>query len=246
MNTFFNFTLLCVGFTLVNSFRSNYQPNSYKRNLLLGEKVKDVFKLNLRLEKAPDTSASVQNSLVVQNQVYSFSELKNVFDFFQVMNLSINEFFPTLSTNADKFKCLIDIVFLFLPKFFAPWIMKHTVIGVKIKNGELVGFVDLSLQTRSGSRVALENLPFSQRSARYTDLSPYLCNFLIAPAHRKKGLGRFLLRLCEERAKAWGYSELFLHVDMKTLAPMKLYLSSNFQPVQMQESSLVFMKKSLK
>lgn len=238
-----------LAFHTVYSYRySPYATQVHLRNQRISNRVRDLCRLNLRPDKTNVIeSTTIKKIIVIENETYSFSDLTNPLDFLQVMALSINEFFPVMTTNSERLKCFVDILVLFLPKFIAPWIMKHSVIGVKVKGEtKLVGFVDLSLQTNSGSRVALQNLSFSERSTRFKDLSPYLCNFLVAPNHRKKGLGRYLLRLCEERARQWGYSELCLHADMSTLAPMKLYLSSNFLPIQMQENSLVFMKKSLK
>ena len=122
--------------------------------------------------------------------------------------------------------------------------MQHCVIGVKTAEGKLVGFVDVSLQTSSGSDVALEPLALSERQKKFNDLRPYLCNLLVAPAMRKRGIGSLLIGACEAKACSWGFSELFLHADRSYVPAMKLYINANFEPIQ-RKDDLLFMRKIL-
>ena len=122
--------------------------------------------------------------------------------------------------------------------------MQHSVIGVKSSTGELIAFVDLSLQTSSGSDSALLPLSYLERKQKYVDLKPYICNLLVVPSARKQGLGSKLIAECEKRASDMGFTDIYLHADVTYLPAMKLYVNASFEPIQKKED-LLFMRKSL-
>lgn len=51
----------------------------------------------------------------------------------------------------------------------------------------------------------------------------YLSNLAVACAYRRRGVAQSLLRACEEIARDWGFSELYLHVLENNLAARRLY-----------------------
>ncbi len=152
-----------------------------------------------------------------------------LWDMPEIMRLSLEEFSDRCRTEKDKAELKAEIRSLFLPKMVLNPFMGHKIIGLKKPNSdELVGFVDLSLQTQSLD--ALKPLPYLLRVGKYgaNGLRPYLCNLLVAPEYRRKGLGKKLVNECINASKEWGHSELFLHVQESTPAPLNLYLKMGF------------------
>lgn len=152
-----------------------------------------------------------------------------LWDMSEIMRLSLEEFSDRCRTEKDKEELKAEIRSLFLPKMVLNPFMGHKIIGLKKPNSdELVGFVDLSLQTQSLD--ALKPLPYLLRVGKYgaNGLRPYLCNLLVAPEYRRRGLGKKLVNECIEASKEWGHSELFLHVQESTPAPLNLYLKMGF------------------
>ena len=178
------------------------------------------------------------------NEIFQFSEL-SIGDFPQLMKLTMVEFLPGKVGIIDKISLVLDFTNLFLPKFLFPISMQHYIIGAKSTNGELVGFVDLSLQVCDGSMDVLKPQTYENRlSSSGGNLHPYVCNLLVTSAHRQKGIGKRLLKKCEEKSVEFGLNEIYLHSDMLTLAPMKLYISCGFEPIR-KIDRYVFMKKSI-
>lgn len=57
---------------------------------------------------------------------------------------------------------------------------------------------------------------------QYT-LLPYMSNLAIQPEARRRGLGRALVRGCEQQARAWGFSSLTMEVVCSNEAAIALY-----------------------
>ena len=65
-----------------------------------------------------------------------------------------------------------------------------------------------------------------------TPLRPYLCNLCISPTLRSKGIGRALVRTVEAIAQQqWGYSHMYLHVDIENDAARILYEKEGYTDV---------------
>jgi GNAT superfamily N-acetyltransferase len=167
-------------------------------------------------------------------------------DIFDLIRLANGQFSHTCKTVNDLVKLNLEIIKLFFPKLVFTSYMSHSVIGVRSSiDNRLVGFVDLSLQPSSGTMDALIPLPFENRKLLYgNSLEPYLCNLLVEPKFRKRGLGRKLVSACEDRALSWGCRAINLHVERESLPAFTLYVSSGFAPIQ-TKGNVVFMKKIL-
>jgi GNAT superfamily N-acetyltransferase len=151
-------------------------------------------------------------------------------------------------TPKDKFKLVLEILGLFLPKLVLNRAyMGHAVLGLRSPEKRLVGFVDLSLQPSNGTLDALKPCPLQKRKTLYGEknLQPYLCNLLVTKDYRKRGLGRKLVSACVEVAKQWGHCTINLHVETTSAAALSLYLKSNFLPVETFRSNngVIFMRK---
>ena len=114
----------------------------------------------------------------------------------EIMRLSYDQFEDSCRTDKDRAELRAEIQGLFLPKMVFNPFMGHRIIGLqKGDSKELVGFVDLSMQPQSLE--ALKPTPYLLRSVKHgNDLRPYLCNLLVAPEYRRKGLGRRLVNEC--------------------------------------------------
>ena len=163
----------------------------------------------------------------------------------EIMRLSYDQFEDTCSTEKDRADLKAEIQGLFLPKMvFSPF-MGHRIIGLqKETSKELVGFVDLSLQPQSLE--ALKPLPVVLRAIKHgKNLKPYLCNLLVSPEYRRKGLGKKLVNECINTSAEWGYKELFLHVKESTTAPLNLYKSMGFKSCIPRESYATLLRKEI-
>jgi ribosomal protein S18 acetylase RimI-like enzyme len=161
----------------------------------------------------------------------------------EIMRLSYDQFKDSCQTDKDRAELRAEIQGLFLPKMVFNPFMGHRIIGLQKEDSrELVGFVDLSMQPQSLE--ALKPLPYLLRSVKYgNNLKPYLCNLLVAPEYRRKGLGRRLVNECITTSKEWGFNELFLHVKESTKAPLNLYKSMGFKSCPPRESYASLLRK---
>lgn len=162
----------------------------------------------------------------------------------EIMRLSLAEFSDRCKTEKDRDELKAEIYSLFLPKMVLNPFMGHKIIGLKKPGSdELAGFVDLSLQTQSLD--ALKPLPYLLRVGKYgtNGLRPYLCNLLVAPEYRRRGLGKMLVNECVQVSKKWGHSELFLHVQETTPAPLNLYLKLGFVRTTPREQYASLLRK---
>ena len=193
------------------------------------------------------SSTSPSNEYIKEEKPPFYIKDLTLSNFLAIMQLTYNEFSPTCNTVYEKMELLQSMIQLFLPKLVRPLEWKHRVIGIVVRE-ELVAFADVSLQPCSGTMEALTPIPFEKRKTVYEndELKPYICNFLVAPAHRKKGYAKVLIKECENFAKCGGFNEIFLHVKTDTTPAFSLYLSQGFEPVQLLGESTLFMKKSIR
>lgn len=63
------------------------------------------------------------------------------------------------------------------------------------------------------------------------ELQPYLSNLCVDERVRGKGVGRALVRVIENIGQQWGYSYMFLHVDVDNEPAYRLYRSEGYQDV---------------
>jgi GNAT superfamily N-acetyltransferase len=63
-------------------------------------------------------------------------------------------------------------------------------------------------------------------------LQPYLCSLCVAESYRGRGIGRRLVQCVENIAMyRWGYSHMYLHVDVENTAALQLYRSVGYRDV---------------
>ena len=102
------------------------------------------------------TSSSVTTPLLPSN--ITIKDL-SLFDVFDVLKLTGAEFLPTCSTVKEKCDLLQNMITLFVPKLVSPLVWQHKIIGIySAHRGSLVAFVDVSLQTVTGSQYLLCSL----------------------------------------------------------------------------------------
>ena len=187
-----------------------------------------------------------------------------------IIELGMEQFRPTCKTPADERDVYYQVLQLFLPKLLLPWLMRSKITGLVVdvptpppsraeleqpqafpslfprpaSEPTLIGFVDLSLQPQTLQ--ALLVMPEFLRGLIYgqSQLKPYLCNLVVAPAYRKRGHGRRLVQACLDRSKEMGHGEMFLHVEEKERPAMGLYTSMGFRRVT-REGFATLMAKSV-
>ena len=119
------------------------------------------------------------------------------------------------SPNPLKYQCLVAE---------APH-PTHT--GIKL----VVGTVEIGLRS-----LALSSLRMSPKA--------YISNLAVQSHYRQQGIGRLLLRRCENIAKNWQQQEIFLHVRTDNTVAKALYQklgyhsSSSRSPLEMQRCLL--------
>lgn len=63
------------------------------------------------------------------------------------------------------------------------------------------------------------------------DLQPYLSNLCVDEKYRRRQVGKALVRCLEDITTSWGYSKLYLHVDLENEAALKLYQNEGYKDV---------------
>jgi GNAT superfamily N-acetyltransferase len=173
------------------------------------------------------------------------AEKLRILDLLNIWRLATKQFAPNCKTVSEELLLTLQILYLFTPKLLVPRFMGHEVIGLKYaSSNELVGFVDLSLQQSCGSMDALKSTPLQMRRKIHNNLQPYLCNLLVTAPFRRRGLGRMLVKACEQEALSWGCNTINLHVESFSLPALTLYVSENFDIMQKKDNGLLFMRKS--
>lgn len=183
---------------------------------------------------APSVSNRFRHSLSMQQAAdigsYSVTKL-SIFDLGSILWISVPQFLPQCKTIKSKIELIFYIVYLFAPKLLWEDTWGHTVIGVKEDTSKrLMGVVDLSLQTCTGAMDALNVMTFQSRISVFgaKNLRPYLCNLLVGAQYRRRGLGRVLVRECQQLAACWGFTDIYLHVESDDFAALSLYLSEGY------------------
>lgn len=187
-------------------------------------------------------SASVFSVYRESDEGISSSKMQ-LTDFVQVFPACVNEFKSNSNSFTDLLSLQARIISVFLPKLLFTKECGHTVFLLKNISGDLIGMVDLSLQTSSGSLDALNPSFLADRLKAYKNLQPYICNLLIRPQYRNRGYAKILISLCERESLSWGKTDIYLHVEKRTLPALNLYLTTGFSPVKDANNDLVFMRK---
>jgi len=85
----------------------------------------------------------------------------------------------------------------------------------------------LDLVERKAAKAIGLNTPPRDQS-----LQPYLSNLCVSECSRGKRIGRALVLCVESIARdTWGYSKLYLHVDLDNIAALNLYKSEGYEDV---------------
>ena len=126
-----------------------------------------------------------------------------------------------------------------------PSVWNHKIIGIfSESSNDMIAFVDISLQSSSGTLEVLDPVPWSERNS-IKGLKPYICNFLTAPKYRNRGYAKMLIWECEKYAYSLGYDEIYLHCKIDTPPALTLYITSGFEPQHKVGDDTVFMRKKI-
>eukprot|EP00560_Eucampia_antarctica_P005803 CAMPEP_0197837424 /NCGR_PEP_ID=MMETSP1437-20131217/32114_1 /TAXON_ID=49252 ORGANISM="Eucampia antarctica, Strain CCMP1452" /NCGR_SAMPLE_ID=MMETSP1437 /ASSEMBLY_ACC=CAM_ASM_001096 /LENGTH=229 /DNA_ID=CAMNT_0043444459 /DNA_START=372 /DNA_END=1061 /DNA_ORIENTATION=+ len=69
-------------------------------------------------------------------------------------------------------------------------------------------------------------------SPKDSDLQPYLSNLCVAESARGRRIGKSLVRCVEKIASdTWGFSKIYLHVDLENAAAFSLYKNEGYEDV---------------
>lgn len=95
----------------------------------------------------------------------------------------------------------------------------------------IVAVAELSIQPRNG-RIPGNFRPPAALRTQDKPLVPYICNVAVDERHRRQGLARALMVVCENIARdVWGCDELYLHVDQRNTAAVRLYRDLGYEPL---------------
>mmetsp|Transcript_30510 Transcript_30510/g.29145 ORF Transcript_30510/g.29145 Transcript_30510/m.29145 type:complete len:262 (-) Transcript_30510:91-876(-) len=231
----------------INHYRSSYQSTllytSKSQNIEEKSEIDIINDFKKEKEKENKKIDNKNEKLYVSDVVLT--------DLLNIISLANNQFLvPPNDKLPDVINLDLQILKLFLPKLIFPKDMAHSVIGMRsAQSNQLQGFVDLSVQTTSGSLAALDPKTLSQRKKIYGErnLEPYLCNLFISPSYRKRGLAKQLIMACEQRSIEWGYRKLNLHCETKEIPALSLYLKNRFEIMNTvdEKKEILWMSKKL-
>ncbi|WP_234406607.1 GNAT family N-acetyltransferase [Limnothrix sp. PR1529] len=109
-----------------------------------------------------------------------------------------------LQSQRDRCLCLVA--------FTAP-----TAATGRVQHPELIGTIEIA---------ARSNLPWRLNQHHY----PYISNLAVRTDYRRRGVALQLLSACEEVARHWDSSALYLHVLADNCAARRLYDRAGFVP----------------
>lgn len=133
---------------------------------------------------------------------------------YPILRLGIYEDLRTrLTSPAERYLCLVAVA----------------VDPVSLKE-QLVGTVEMALRSRYPWQLSM--------ATRY----PYLSNLAVHPQFRRLGLAQHLLTHCEQTAKQWGFSSVYLHVLENNRQARRLYykLGYRLQDIDPSWDSILF------
>ncbi|CAM9906024.1 unnamed protein product [Pylaiella littoralis] len=116
----------------------------------------------------------------------------------------------------------------------------------------LAAVAEISLQVPNGRTATPFPLPLwvKRLKAWPGPVLPYISNVLVHPHVRRQGLANRLMLRCEEQARDWGYTQVYLHVDLTYYPAVRMYETMGYEMVNDLEVSfetprLRYMKKIL-
>ncbi|MDY6939302.1 MAG: GNAT family N-acetyltransferase [Cyanobacteriota bacterium] len=95
--------------------------------------------------------------------------------------------------------------------------------GGSFEGERLVGMVELTLRS---------SLVWCVPSHQY----PYISNLAVRAEHRRQGVAWQLLMTCEQIAREWGFTDLYLHVLEDNHQARQLYAKLGYIPVQVEDT----------
>ena len=133
---------------------------------------------------------------------------------YPILRLGIYEDLRTRLTHTpERYLCLVAVV-------FDPVSAKEQVVGT----------VEMGLRSRYPWQLSV--------ATRY----PYLSNLAVQSQFRRLGLAQHLLTQCEQKAKLWGFSSIYLHVLENNRPARRLYykLGYRLQEIDLSWDSILF------
>jgi ribosomal protein S18 acetylase RimI-like enzyme len=93
----------------------------------------------------------------------------------------------------------------------------------------------------------IDNRPTNMKNAAPR---PYMCNLAVDKKSRRSGLAKELIRVAEEQAKSWKQQCIYLKVEKKNHAAVRLYSSQGYSLVSedveiMTGRTILLMRKAL-
>jgi ribosomal protein S18 acetylase RimI-like enzyme len=109
----------------------------------------------------------------------------------------------------------------------------HSVMCIT-QNGEFVGVAEVSMQPCDGRTSPVFPPPKLAKKllGMIHPCQPYVSNVLVDPAYRRRGIGGALMAGCEAQVRAWGYSQVYLHVDIECEDALSLYRRRGYTAVR--------------
>ncbi|EKX52009.1 hypothetical protein GUITHDRAFT_150870 [Guillardia theta CCMP2712] len=99
---------------------------------------------------------------------------------------------------------------------------RYALLVASLSNGNAIGMTELCVAPCPIDKDVLEGLGLSLSA-------PYLSNLAVMEKYRMEGIGKALVRWCEELSIEWGHSVIFLHVDVANVNAINFYKRLGFQ-----------------
>ncbi len=127
---------------------------------------------------------------------------------YPILRLGIYEDLRTrLLMGSDQYLCLVAVASS--PEVSTP--------GYGHPKEYVLGTVEMGLRSRYAWQLSL--------ASRY----PYLSNLAVHPQYRQQGIAQELLRICEQTAQCWGFSNVYLHVLENNPPARHLYYKMGYR-----------------